>query len=320
VESSWPFGRTIDRFVGGLTEKPAIKRTDERVRAVIDIARAADEHAIPDNEHREFLRNLPRWEELSARSQYLPMLAAFALALDPRVPGGPVAHLIIDEAQDVRPLEWRILLNSVLEQGGSVSLFGDMNQRRSDYTASDWMDLAVDLEITDNDGTIAIRELEVGYRSTKQILRFANRLLPRGTRGEKALREGPEPTIRQVPHNQRVAECYRSAADLAQRHEGHVAWITNAPTLANAEFRRKNWVRGQLHDGWTKDDRTVVILHPDQARGIEFDAVVVEEPADFHKNVGRDGVLYTSLTRPNKELVVVHSASLPKELRGRLRR
>lgn len=319
VESSWSFGRTIDRFVSGLVERPAAKRTDERVRAVIDLARAADEHVVPDAEHRGFLGTLPRWDELIARSQYLPMLAAVALALDPRVPGGPVAHLIIDEAQDVRPLEWRILLNSVLEQGGSVSLFGDMNQRRSDYTASDWKELAVDLEITDADGAIAIRELEVGYRSTKQILRFANRLLPRGTRGESALREGPEPTVRQVAHNLRVAECFRATVDLAQRHEGHVAWITNAPTLANAEFRRKNWVRGRLHDSWTKDDRTVVIMHPDQARGIEFDAVVVEEPADFHKNVGRDGVLYTSLTRPNKELVVIHSASLPKELKGRPR-
>ncbi len=46
---------------------------------------------------------------------------------------------------------------------------------------------------------------------------------------------------------------------------------------------------------------------------------MVVEPGDFQKNVGRHGSLYTSLTRANKKLVVVHSKALPKELKGRVR-
>jgi len=64
---------------------------------------------------------------------------------------------------------------------------------------------------------------------------------------------------------------------------------------------------------------TLRIMRAVQARGLEFDGVVVAEPADFQKNLGRHGSLYTSLTRANKKLVVVHSKPLPKELKGRVR-
>ena len=56
------------------------------------------------------------------------------------------------------------------------------------------------------------------------------------------------------------------------------------------------------------------------ARGLEFDGVVVVEPADFPENLGKHGRLYTALTRANKELTVVHSRPLPKAIRGRGRR
>ncbi len=61
------------------------------------------------------------------------------------------------------------------------------------------------------------------------------------------------------------------------------------------------------------------IIRAVQARGLEFDGVVVVEPTEFQQNVGRHGSLYTSLTRADKKLVVVHSKALPKELKGRAR-
>ncbi|RWR25209.1 hypothetical protein D8Y24_03210, partial [Agrococcus lahaulensis] len=53
------------------------------------------------------------------------------------------------------------------------------------------------------------------------------------------------------------------------------------------------------------------------ARGLEFDGVVVVEPAEFPENYGRQGVLYTALSRANRLLTVVHHKALPKELRSR---
>ena len=87
--------------------------------------------------------------------------------------------------------------------------------------------------------------------------------------------------------------------------------------------------RALLGDGWQKDasDRRylrrphrscrVSVVGPVSARGLEFDAVVVVEPADFKPNLGRYGELYTSLTRANQELVVVHSEAMPRALSGR---
>ena len=83
-----------------------------------------------------------------------------------------------------------------------------------------------------------------------------------------------------------------------------------------------------LKGGWRKDSGgeclqrpsdgcRLTVARPVLARGLEFDAVVVVEPADFEPNLGRHGKLYTSLTRANHELVVIHGKAIPRELRGR---
>jgi DNA helicase-2/ATP-dependent DNA helicase PcrA len=315
TESSWALGRTIDDFVRSMPDRPRSGRMDQRLRRVVEALSQATEAEVSDNETLEWLRNLPGWNEISGQVRYLPMLATIAVALDPRAVGEWVGHLIVDEAQDVRPLEWRILTGSLLEPGGSLSLFGDMNQRRSDWTAASWSQLAEDLNVTDEDGHSEIHELGNGYRSTRQILRFANQLLPRGERGEQALRDGPQPTLTKVPLDGRTRASVDLGIDLTTRHSGIVALISTEPRPVSVEFRQRGWVRGRYQHSWTLDGSTVVILHPDEARGLEFDGAVVIEPGDFPENVGRHGVLYTSLTRANKELAVIHTKPLPRDLR-----
>lgn len=316
IESSWELGRALEDFVRSMSTRPVGGSIDRRVRQVVEALSTVDQSVVADDELRSWLRSLPGWIELSSQARYLPMLATVALALSPRAAGDWVGHLIVDEAQDVRPLEWRILTHSLLEPGGHMSLFGDMNQRRSDWSAPTWHQVALDLELTDDDGRSSVEELENGYRSTKQILRFANKLLPKGARGERALSEGPEPHVRKVPAGDRTRAAVDEAAALASRHSGMIAVISVEPTPVSTEFRKRNWIRGRFQHSWTHDGRTVIVLHPDEARGLEFDGAVVIEPGDFPENVGRKGVLYTSLTRANKELTVIHSASLPKELRA----
>ena len=315
IESTWALGRTIDGFVRSMADGPRSGRMDQRVRRVVEAMKRANESEIGDAEIRAWLRSLPSWNEISGQVRYLPTLATVALSLDPRAAGEWVGHLIVDEAQDVRPLEWRILTGSLLEHGGSLSLFGDMNQRRSDWTAATWQELAVDLEITDDTGHCDIHVLQMGYRSTQQILRFANQLLPRGEREQQALRDGPQPTVSRVSADGRTAAAVDAAIDLTNRHTGMVAFISTEPRLPSVEFRKRGWIRGRYPHSWTWDRATVVILHPDEARGLEFDGAVVVEPGDFPENVGRLGVLYTSLTRANKELAVVHAKPLPRGLR-----
>lgn len=316
IESSWELGRAVESIVRALPNRPAKGPMPRRVRTVVESLKTADLSRVDDAELRDWLRHLPSWSELSSQVRYLPMLATIALALAPRSMGEAVGHLIVDEAQDVRPLEWRILTHSLLEPRGGVTLLGDMNQRRSDWTEPSWKRLAEVLELTDENGDTNIEEIEKGFRSTRQILRFANRLLPTSERTEGALRDGPTP--RDVPASNAdglTVTAVDTAADLSSRHEGTVAIIATKPTPFYQECGRRGWVRGRFQHSWTRGDRTIVVLDPDEARGLEFDGVVVVEPADFPENVGRQGVLYTSLTRANTELAVVHAKPLPKELR-----
>ncbi len=316
IESSWTLGRTIDGFVKSTADGPISDRMDQRVRRIVEAMKHASKSKVGDTKILDWLRGLPSWDEVSGQVRYLPMLATIALSLDPRAAGEQVGHLIVDEAQDVRPLEWRILTSSLLDHGSSLTLFGDMNQRRSDWTAKTWQELAEDLQMTDDTGHCDIHVLQMGYRSTRQILRFANRLLPRGERRERALRDGPQPTVTKVSASERTSVAVDAAIDLTNRHTGILAAISTKPRWLSAEFRKRRWIRGHYRHSWTWDGATVVILHPDEARGLEFDAAVVVEPGDFPENVGRHGVLYTSLTRANKELTVVHSQPLPLPLRG----
>ncbi len=86
---------------------------------------------------------------------------------------------------------------------------------------------------------------------------------------------------------------------------GTIAVITTTPGLINTRLKRD------------PQRPNVKVLGVNQARGLEFDGgVIVVEPADFPHNDRRQGPLYTALTRPNRELVVVHTKVLPLELQS----
>ena len=283
------------------------------VKALVTDSEVHRSH-VSDPELSAWLQAVGSFQNAQSHYRYLPFLATAGVAVMPHV-DQRVDHLIVDEAQDVPPLVWHILLSFVRE-GGSVSLFGDMNQRRSDWTSNSWEELAVDLELTDDEGVVPLRNLQTGYRTTKAILRFANQLLPRSERTIHAIRDGEKPDVRRVGSSELIAEVCSTADGLSLRHpDGLAAVISREPKRVSDEFRRRGWRRGAPRDSWESDGRTVFVFHPDRARGLEFDAVVVVEPDDFPQNVGRDGVLYTSLTRATKELAVIYSGKLPTNLR-----
>jgi superfamily I DNA/RNA helicase len=64
------------------------------------------------------------------------------------------------------------------------------------------------------------------------------------------------------------------------------------------------------------DEMSVPVLTPRQSKGLEFDHVVVVEPALIAEEGGPSGLreLYVALTRPTKTLVVVHARPLPDPL------
>lgn len=270
-----------------------------------------------DPEWQRYLRKLPRFHRAQEGRSLQPLLAYIGGQVQPlrRLQG--VRHVIVDEAQDVHPLEWAVLTE--INPDGHWTILGDLNQRRSDHTEPSWTQVARALGVDDDEGLPVVR-LQRGYRSTRPIIQFANKLLPRTERALASLQTaGPEPTI--VSTKTLSPEAVAQAVGLLERHpRGTVAIIDTDPQPVRDVLRGGGWVADRAditkwrHAGL---GRVLTVVDPDHARGLEFDGVVVVEPSAFPPNLGRQGQLYTALTRPNRELVIVHSKPLPEELRIR---
>jgi DNA helicase II / ATP-dependent DNA helicase PcrA len=270
----------------------------------------------------DFLRSARSLERASANPRFYPLLAATVIAIE-RCRLEPFDHIIVDEAQDIRPLEWKSILHlsgrqlrdpGAPESREPITLVGDMNQRRSAHTAASWADLATDLELFDERGKVRTVELQVGVRSTESILRYASKLLAGDQGAVRALRHGPEPEIVQCRSADEVkSTAIRKAGHTACRISGTVAIITAEADAIHERAGR--WRTALSFDGLKDVHADVIALRADEARGLEFDVAVVVEPADFPIDEGRRGLLYTSLTRATRELMVVHARPLPRELR-----
>jgi DNA helicase IV len=267
-----------------------------------------------DNDWGAYLRRLPSLRDAKRRRSLVPLLAVIKWEVARQKDLEGVELIIVDEAQDVSALEW-FLLQSINETD-AWTLLGDLNQRRSDHTLSSWTAIVDVLGLDPAD--VPVRHLSLGYRSTKPILSFANRLLPRAERPITAFQQaGPEPTITRVRDAEAAASVSREVDRLLRAYPlGTVAIITLRASLAMAGLRGAGWatVRNDPHR-WQRSGREVAVLPPDEARGLEFDAVLVFEPSGFPQNYGRLGPLYTALTRANRELAVLHTTPLPDALR-----
>lgn len=283
--------------------------------AIYEHLRTQTRSVTTDPEWSRYLQNLPPYKTALLNERHAPLIAFLKWeVLRPNEFSG-VEHVIVDEAQDVTPLEWYLL--DEINEADTWTILGDLNQRRSDHTLNSWSSVLEVIAIEEN---TPIRRMERGYRSTKSILEFANRLLPRRHRKLFALQEiGPEPRILKVSAKDLANQTVAEIARLADVHSaGTLAVISLSPRQIIKALRAHGWVNAPFDEPlWQNGSREVRVTTIDEARGLEFDAVVVVEPSDFPLNFGRHGALYTALTRANRELSVVYSRSLPDALRNR---
>lgn len=291
----------------------------ENIRAVYELIAGNGTKGlqlVEDAHQIEWMRNLPPFEQ-AFRRRYLPLLAQCRLAYLPIPDAEKFDHIIVDEAQDVSPIEWNVL-DQHMRRDGHWTLVGDMNQRRSDVTYGSWREIAEHLALT-AEYDFEPHVMDRGYRSTGAVLKFADRLLPARERGNQTVQEDGSPVgVHRVSQAGKLwTRAVDEAASLAVKHsEGTTAIITVSPGEMIGELGRRGWRRsGKGFDLWKRGERHLRVLPPEEARGLEFDAVVVVEPGSFPENLGRLGQLYTSLTRANRELAVVWHRDLPDALR-----
>ena len=311
----------MDWQLGALAQKAIVRLRAERrgpltAEKTYEFLRRNGRSTSPlttDPDWTNYLKCLPPFRNALKWRAHSPLLAVLRWGVAPPAELKSIEHIIVDEAQDVTPLEWMMLRS--MNEAKMWTILGDLNQRRSDFTLPSWSNV---LDMVRLDDATPIRVLECGYRSTRPILEFANCLLPRGNRGSYALQnEGPQPVVEKfsppdlavgvVSHINRLTVAYP---------QGTVAVIGTDPKPVRERLQSAGWSMSRTGQHvWEKDGRTVTVTHPDAARGLEFDAVIVVEPAGFPQNLGRLGALYTALTRANREVAVVHARPLPSALR-----
>jgi DNA helicase IV len=207
-------------------------------------------------------------------------------------------HVIVDEAQDLTPLELAMVARRMR---GAFTLLGDIAQGTGPVPYAAWAELTAHLP-----GEAAVEELEHAYRVPREIMDFALPLLPAiapDVRPPRAYRTGAEPP-RVLAADDPLARAFAEAAQLAG-DDALVAII--APQS----------LRGGETAGSVFDERRIPVLTPREAKGLEFDHVVVVEPALIVDDGGATGLreLYVALTRPTKSLLVTHARDLPPPLR-----
>jgi DNA helicase IV len=213
-------------------------------------------------------------------------------------------HVVVDEAQDLSPMQCRVIARR--SEHGSLTLLGDLAQGTAPWAAVDWADT---LTYLGKPGAPVV-PLTIGFRVPEAVLALANRLLP-----ALAVDVPPAKSLRRDGWLRVTAADDLAAATVAEvatalAHDGSVAVI--AADAATAALREA--LRG-FAPGGAEDEERLTVLPATLAKGLEYDHVIVVEPAEIVAAEPR-GLhrLYVVLTRAVSRLAVVHRAPLPAPL------
>ena len=223
-------------------------------------------------------------------------------------------HVIVDEAQELSPMAWRMVFRRCPSR--SMTVVGDIAQTSSPAGARSW-DAALSPFAGDR---WRVAELTVNYRTPDEIMAVAADVLAAAEPGMVAPRSVREtdnrPWARRVDASELAAVVAATAVDeLAAVGDGKLAVITPAARYDEVATQ----VLARVPDagrGLEGLDSRVAVLRTHEAKGLEFDGVLVVEPALIVAGGSRGGHdLYVALTRATKRLSVIHAEDLPAGLK-----
>lgn len=224
-----------------------------------------------------------------------------------------LGHVVLDEAQDLSPMQYRAVGRRCTT--GSATVLGDLAQGTTPWATRSWDEALAHLGKADG----VIEELTAGFRVPTDVITYASRLLPHiapGLTPVASVRENPGFfAVRAVTE---AADVVAACAELL-RNEGSTGLIAaDARVPALAEALTAAGV-GHLSPGEETTAETRLTLVPASlAKGLEYDYVVLDEPQavvdgepDERTGLRR---LYVALTRAVSGLIVTHTAPLPPQL------
>jgi DNA helicase IV len=223
-----------------------------------------------------------------------------------------LAHIVVDEAQDLSPMQCRAIGRRCAT--GSATVLGDVAQGTTSWATTSWDQMLGYLGKPDAD----FRVLDTGYRVPRQILDFASKLLTEiapGLSPATSVRQDPGAlVVRQLEPAGLDAALAGACADALGR-PGSAAVIAaddQIPALAAALAAAT--IPHAVLDGAATGER-ITLVPVTLAKGLEFDQVIVYEPSRIASAEAR-GLhrLYVALTRAVSRLTVLHAEPLPPVL------
>ncbi|MCX4471237.1 AAA family ATPase [Micromonospora sp. NBC_01655] len=197
---------------------------------------------------------------------------------DPDLLAGPFAHIVVDEAQELTDAEWQMLLLRCPSR--SFTIVGDRAQARHGFTES-WQERLERIGLA----RINLASLSVNYRTPEEVMAEAEPVIRAALPDANvptSIRSGGVPVVHgSVANLGSVLDAWLAA------HADGIACVIGAPT-----FRATSRVRS---------------LTPELSKGLEFDLVVLVDPATFGDGIEGAVDRYVAMTRATQQLVVLTS-------------
>ncbi|MFI6148219.1 HelD family protein [Streptomyces sp. NPDC051109] len=228
-----------------------------------------------------------------------------------------LGHVVLDEAQDLSPMQYRAVGRRCTT--GSATVLGDLAQGTTPWATRGWDEALAHLGKPD----AVLEELTAGFRVPREVIAYASRLLPSISPGL-----APVSSVRETPGSLVVAPAVDpsdltaavlNACRASLGHEGSIGLIAadaRIPELAKALEAAGT---AYLSPGEETTAQSRLTLVPASlAKGLEYDYVVLDEPAAIVAGEPdeRTGLrrLYVCLTRAVSGLTLLHADPLPAAL------
>lgn len=220
-------------------------------------------------------------------------------------------HVVVDEAQELSAMQWRLLMRRCPLK--SFTVVGDIAQTSSAAGATSWQQ-ALDPFVGER---WTLEELTVNYRTPAQIAEAAVRMANAAglvVSAPKAVREGQwPPFLDTVEEGGLIARLLETLpADLAALEGGLLAVITEDHRLVEVRQAVKGVYGDRVGTGAGGLGQDIVVISPREAKGLEFDGVVILEPSELlTAAAGKVGDLYVAMTRPTQRLRLIAEHGIP---------
>ncbi|UFS60125.1 HelD family protein [Subtercola endophyticus] len=225
-------------------------------------------------------------------------------------------HIVVDEAQELSPMQWRLLRRRGPLR--SFTIVGDIAQASAAASANSWREAVAPLVGRSRQGDgWRLEELTVNYRTPSQIADAAQQFaeeqgLPVTRSTSVRESEWPITTVRASGVSDEALNRAVLDAVTADREIDPVGTVgvivVPAALSATFEFLSAE-LPGEVGLGAVGLTRSVAVMTPQEAKGLEFDSVVIVDRQRIVAEIPRGAsALYVSMTRPTQRLTFVEPA------------